>query len=305
MKKILSLLIVGVLLLSVCAFDTYAKTAKEGKLSPQQIQGLKSLGFTDEDIKNAPDLLLAKYDGMSGKVVSTDTKYYKFTKTHNIANGEVNEKVEVVSMEEALKGAKEENERLKQNSSITPSATYDSTTNSWLRLSTLISKIDGKNEWNYVTSFEFLDGAAAGIDEYVSTGWSPNVSAVTNSECFYVTHEQRDAIWDAGGLWHWGPEHTETDYFYEANIKSAAGYGFNYNYTTSNCQLYNFRGTMSYRVEPIVSNIVKIDAYGDYAREHVSVAPSVTITNSGILSLSPSFGVSNADNTHADYPVSK
>lgn len=243
---------------------------------------LQEMGITEEIFWGMPVEQRNIYQEIvSIQEISTDTKFYKEVSSLNRA----------ISTPVLLEINQSEYRTGISTLSLTPiEESDDTTTGSWYKMTTIISKVETINGGikYYITNTVDLDGSLfSGFDKscYIGTSINANMSPVRNSEYFRLLCtlgvSGQQIIEDKDDV---------------TTHKSAGGIAFDY---IIGGMMVSAQAFMSVEVEKNVSNVTVFDGYGLAGYWQTTVNPSISIGSGGAsISISPQKTLTRAQDTH-------
>lgn len=261
---------------------------------PVQIEKLKNLGFTEDEISTFSVSEYEKYKDLNGTLVSKTNKYYRVKKNSiiEVTKLQAEREVKAYNQEKALKLA------TSGSYSINSGGT-DTENTSWLSMTTTISDLGGKH-FAFKNSFRWLSLPLCVFTDVVGMTHSSSISIDQGSEYLRYTY---DVYIDKN---YTSFLRTDSAYNMTADKKNSSGYAFEYDligYTSDGYYASNNRGYMVYTGVATPTNFVgKAHAYGHYSHQQLAAPISIDLV-SGNLSCSPSLAFDEATDTDAEFNI--
>lgn len=271
--------------------DASAKNDIKGKvdlskvslsLSTDEIDNLKSLGFTGEEINN---MTLDEYNlnkNLRGEILNTETKYFKVISVDNsvvrqstfstIPDSQSSNTIEIKISEEEFKNATTNTlNDITPFSSVTKDTSYKSMTTSSVKLSNGKYRVKVAVDWKYrMPKNRLTDVIGVGINnalwepvggEYGKQNWTifnKKTGKITNGSTIYNSTSNK---------WKYGYDM----FAVKMNLKDDP---------SSSEIVTNINMYMYYTVVPAFSLPNTLNAYGEYAHQenHVEISPTISFT---------------------------
>lgn len=311
MKKITVIIMLFVLLFSLCVPGAFASNELDSveenliklgytkeeinimKNDPSQKEMLRyaNLGFSKRQIADFTDETRKYLEGMYGKLIGVETKYYRISPT----NG-----VQEISKEQALSESlqyklRKAQENMFGNQMSILGGGSDTETTSWMTMTTTVAEISGTNPKEYLIMNEFtwLTEPFWTLTDVVAISHPEHVTPIQNSELMEYTYDRATNTLP--------PKYfdTKTVTYTTADKKTSQGYAFKFDlkgteYLDNGVKLLcvNSRGFMAYRAIRANPNYTHATAHGHYAHSEIAILFSLDIN----LSFG-SFSVSGASKT--------
>lgn len=243
------------------------------KLTPEQEEQMKGLGFTEEEIQDMDIDEFNENKNLKGKIVAEEENFYK-VETSTLDN-QVN-KVTPVSEEEAL-------EEISNDLPIMARAAVTSTKKtSWLKMHTSASKLTNGNI-KLKNSFRWLKQPQFAFTDVVALSHSASATKVPNTVKFSYAYK------DGDGKHKLGATGTKT---------SASGVAkkFNLKKVGANISPYDHHGYVSVQLKKGNKNDVRANGYGHYVHTEVGLSASISI-KTGELYVGPNIKQSKMTDT--------
>lgn len=315
-SKFFSVLLALILVLSVFNFKVSAEeNAEEGvvkknreslELTDKEVDNLLSLGFTEEEIQNMDQEEYELNKDLDGEVVASTTQYLKIVEPieSNTSLKSQMELKETDSSEPTIieldkQTYYEELEKEKQSSGQFSTFSSDSTSTSYKKMTTTITKLSTNNyrlknsvSWSKLPSTRHVDVSGVGINQ---TYWGPTPGTQYGKQNWktwsYCNGYQYGSATYTSGSSKWQ--------------KGAGGYALRMNLpddeTTGGCaadRVETLSSYMYYSVSPLATTN-RLDAYGHFAHQESKSTLVPGISLSGVsFSVSPSTSFSEHPNTH-------
>ncbi|WHX66038.1 hypothetical protein QNH26_20575 [Peribacillus frigoritolerans] len=314
--------IFGIITFAICIIMTQVNDVKAAvltnvnglELTDQNIEDLRSLGFTDEAIENMDEEEYQLNKDLKGEIVDTDTKYIKtITPEENseMQPLEENEELQRSLPEKSLNVLESNNsisieldeetfyKELEQEKTGIKTMASDTTTTDYKIFKTTISKLSSSKyrltnnmTWKKIPSTRQWDVSGVGIN---STYWAP----VPNSQ--YAKQNWKTYSHMSGNQSGSSTYKSSSSYW----SKKAGGYALKMNLpnnTTNGADskfVESLSNYMYYNVSKLAST-KQLDAYGAYRHQATSASIGISYSISGSsLSVSPSTKFDGPITTHA------
>ncbi|MBO2537589.1 hypothetical protein [Rummeliibacillus suwonensis] len=285
-----------------------SRELKPISLKQSEINNLKNLGFSEEEIKNMEQEEYDLNKNLKGNIVATEKNYVKtmeiptISQTLGLNSSENVDETKYVSIELDKDTYYKELEELKKKEQgpVTLGYTPDESSTSYKTMTTTITKLSStefrvKNsiEWSKIPFWRYVDVSGVGIN---SADWYPKVNSQYGKQ-----------NWKTVDFWgksrYYSATYTDASNKWD---KKQGGYGLRMNlpnndseYTEDVWELSSYMYYTAYK-----ENSTKhIDAYGHYAHQEKDLiaVPSFSLSGSSFsISSSSSFTI-HKPNTHAVY----
>lgn len=253
---------------------------------------LAQIGIDAETFSSMPSEKQQLYSGIELDSIKSQSKYYKLEETMDTRSLDEKDMIEITQEQFLL-----ETERyLDSNFIETFSSDVDSTSTSWVEMTTQLASISNSKDYVLTNDVTYIksNGFLQPINTHITgLGCNSNFSVIKDSEYLkrdYTLYSADLGIYEPG----------QTDYIWSADEKSSSGYAFTYDIVETEI---NNEAFMALRITPNVSTTILADGYGYYSKYTKSVSPSLSFDMSGAsLSISPTSSLSTAPKTHVQLP---
>ncbi|MFD1884769.1 hypothetical protein [Paenibacillus wenxiniae] len=275
MKK-LNISIVIILAFSILvSLPVSASEIENGSLNIEEIQKMKSFGFSEEElstytVEDYNSFNHAVGDDVYGEVINETTTYYKITKDNTI----------VVDEKEAVEGAEQAKLNDALDSFRVQAFQPDSTDSGWLKMTLSVSKVlDSNGKWHGIyklkNSWKWLSFPTFKLHDVVGITFNPNLTYIQNSE--FAQYRYRDG--SVGHTW------ASKNYDKAPHKSASAGIAFEIDmqlYGADGGSTDQHEGYMMINVKPNSTSATSTNAFGHYAHVAINASYSVSITSASI-----------------------
>jgi hypothetical protein len=264
------------------------------ELSQEEKERFINLGFSEQMIEDITEKEIARYDGETGEVISSKTKYYRITKdkkpveiTKDQALKEVKEYKEKKKKKEKEKTAFSDKNNTFKIAASDPevcSVCQDIEQTSWMKMTTTATKIYAygtfQDELELKNEFEWLTTPNWTLKDPLGMSYTSDMSYVQDSE--FAKYTREDCVHYNNGTKSCG---TYNSYYSTADKKSTTGLAFKIDIVNSTANDPHHRGYMTYRVKKARSSANYGNVYGHYSHVYYTSSYSISIST-GQLSIS-------------------
>ena len=290
--RIFTLIVISMFGCNVAKADNFINLM-DVSMTDSQIETLRNLGFTDEEIDRMNLEEFNKNKDLDAKLISQNTKYYKIIeyipfKTYSVSNNTSENNVLYYS-KEISKEEYDNPDKYDNGISTQDKFTQEIINTEYKQMTTSISYVNS-NAYRFKNSLKWKKAPKTRSYDIIAIGFDNKVASDPSTKTFYMSYTEDDSNKGTCGY-----KSTSTTYLWKSSSKGEAAV-IKLPENTGRYTRYEFDMYMYFNVrKAIYDPIIALDAYGDYkhAQKKVSLSPTlgIGISSEGIsfeASVSPS-----------------